>query len=227
MLGHAVVGHVKGLAKERLTLATTRLSICPTMVIWHCGEPIYCPRIPDTAPYRHSSFRWRVRVPRLSLGHSGEQSQLKDGMVGDHNAGNDAAHDPEQFFKFFWTKITLGEDVFGQGLGTASAGKCTKLRQPTIFDRKFAELKGEQNPFAGHVNPGRKREAVMYDSEADSKDSSGRWAKRFLTTEDLMRIAFELWTTQLTSIEVYLTKETGVLSRSLFLLSKSVSHKNL
>jgi len=42
-----------------------------------------------------------------------------------------------------------------------------------------------------------------------------------------MRIAFELWMTQLTLIEVYLTKETGVLSRSLFLLSKSVSHKNL
>ena len=42
----------------------------------------------------------------------------------------------------------------------------------------------------------------MYDSEADSKDSSGRWAKRFLTTEDLMRIAFELRMTQLTSIEV-------------------------
>lgn len=57
MLGHAVVGQVKGLAKERLTLATTGVSGCPTMVIWHCGEPICCPRIPDTAPYRHSSFR--------------------------------------------------------------------------------------------------------------------------------------------------------------------------
>ncbi len=120
----------------------------------------------------------------------------------------------------------MGEDVFGQGLGTASAAKCTKLRQPTIFDRKLAELKGEQTPFAGHVNPGRKRE-VMYDSEADPKDNSDRWAKRFLTTGDLMRIAFELWMTQLTLIEVYLTKETGVQSRSLFLLSKSVSHKNL
>ena len=110
-----------------------------------------------------------------------------------------------------------------------------RLRQPNVPNhdnrpysiKKFAELKGEQTPFAGHVNPGRKREAVMYDSEADSKDNSDRWAKRFLTTEDLTRIAFELWMTQLISIEVYLTKETGVLLRSLFLLSKSVSHKNL
>jgi len=38
MLGHAVVGQVKGLAKERLTLATTGLSSCLTMVIWHCGD---------------------------------------------------------------------------------------------------------------------------------------------------------------------------------------------
>ncbi len=85
-----------------------------------------------------------------------------------------------------------------------------RLRQPNVPNhdnrpysiKKFAELKGEQTPFAGHVNPGRKREAVMYDSEADSKDNSDRWAKRFLTTEDLMRIAFELRMTQLTSIEV-------------------------
>jgi hypothetical protein len=91
----------------------------------------------------------------------------------------------------------LGEDVFGQGLGTASAAKCTKLRQPTIFDRKLAVMKGEQTPFAGHVNPGRKREAVIYDSEVDSKDNSDRWANRSLTTGDLMRIAFEPWMTHL------------------------------